>query len=135
MNNVATLAIEQCLLSSITKILSSAIVRDMEDDEIQAIAAESDETMQERARLSDRVKILEKGLGILRFHPGKYEAGPFPSGVIPTARKVQANRFSIQLLEYIESYQSQQCSRENHRYLPRQDQLHSLSEHPHQRHN
>ncbi|CAI6339922.1 unnamed protein product [Periconia digitata] len=69
MNNVASLAIEQCLLSGVAKMLSSATVRDMEDDELQAIAAESDETMQERARLSERVKTLEKGLGILRFHP------------------------------------------------------------------
>jgi hypothetical protein len=87
MNNVASLAIEQCLLSSAAKILSSATVRNMEDDELQAIAAESDEIMQERARLSDRVKTLEKGLGILRFHPGKYKIGPSPDGPITVARE------------------------------------------------
>lgn len=74
MNNVASLAIEQCLLAGIAKMLSWATVSDMEDDELQAIAAESDETTQERARLNDRVKTLEKGLGVIRrFHPGEYE--------------------------------------------------------------
>lgn len=87
MSNVASLAIEQCLLSGVAKIFSSATVRDMEDDELQAIAAESDETMQERARLSDRVKTLEKGLGILRFHPGEYETGSSPGGSIAVARE------------------------------------------------
>lgn len=87
MNNVASLAIEQCLLSGAAKMLSSATVRNMEDDELQAIAAESDETMQERARLSDRVKTLEKGLGILRFHPGKYEIGLSAGSSIMVARE------------------------------------------------
>ena len=89
MNNVASLAIEQCLLSSVAKMLSSVTVRDMEDEELRAIAAESDETIQERARLSDRVKTLEKALGILRLHPGKYETVPSlrsPDTVVRTSR-------------------------------------------------
>ena len=85
-NNVASLAIEQCLLSDVAKILSSATVRDMEDDEPRAIAAELNETMQERARLSNRIKTLEKGLGILRFYSGKYGRDPFSSSPITVAR-------------------------------------------------
>ncbi|PVI01160.1 hypothetical protein DM02DRAFT_728122 [Periconia macrospinosa] len=97
MNNVASLAIEQCLLSGVAKMLSSATIRDMEDDELQAIAAESDETMQERARLSDRVKTLEKGLGILRFHPASrmQRATPKPAtltGKSPLSAEAQATQ-------------------------------------------
>ncbi|XP_014556197.1 hypothetical protein COCVIDRAFT_16289 [Bipolaris victoriae FI3] len=53
-NDAASLATEQCLLSGVAKMLSSA---------------KSDEAMQESTRLSDRVMTLENGLGILRSHP------------------------------------------------------------------
>lgn len=93
MNDAASLATEQCLLSGVAKMLSSAKVRDVEEEKLQAIALESDEAMQESTRLSDRVMTLENGLGILRSHPGQYETGPSPDSLIRVAQQSRLTDF------------------------------------------
>jgi hypothetical protein len=70
MNNVASLAIEQCLLVGLPKIFSSSTVRNMKDDTLAAIAAESRATVAERSRLTKKLELLETGLEtIRRFTP------------------------------------------------------------------
>jgi hypothetical protein len=71
-SNVASLAVEQCLLADLANVFSPATIRDMSPDKIALIASESNETLQERGRLKDRVEVLRKGLHTLRrIHPGK----------------------------------------------------------------
>lgn len=75
-NNVASLAVEQCLLSGLPKIFSVATIRDMEEKAITSIASESSETLRKRERLSERVKVLRDAVTIIeRIHP----AGKPPS--------------------------------------------------------
>ncbi|KAF2806965.1 uncharacterized protein BDZ99DRAFT_393753 [Mytilinidion resinicola] len=73
-NNVASLGIEQCLLVGLPKIFSSATVRNMNDDILIAVAAESRAIVTERSRLSKKLELLETGLEtIRRFTPrGKH---------------------------------------------------------------
>ncbi|KAF2266030.1 hypothetical protein CC78DRAFT_459932 [Lojkania enalia] len=71
-NNVASLAVEQCLLSGLWKIFSSAAIRDMSDETLSLIASESRDVQMERSRLRDRVEVLQKGLRtIKRIQPSK----------------------------------------------------------------
>ena len=66
MNNVASLATEQCLLSGLAKIFSSATIRDMDDERLALLASESSNIQEERERLTSRVATLQKGLRTIR---------------------------------------------------------------------
>jgi hypothetical protein len=71
-NNVASLAVEQCLLKGLPKIFSSTIIREMGDEELEIVASESRDTRMERERVAERVKVLHQGLQTLkRVHPGR----------------------------------------------------------------
>jgi hypothetical protein len=71
-NNIASLAIEQCLLSGLPKIFSSTTIREMNDEKLELVASESRDTRIERERIAERVKILQKGLHTLkRIHPSR----------------------------------------------------------------
>ena len=71
-NNIASLAIEQCLLSRLHKIFSSTTIREMNDEKLELVASESQDTRIERERVAERVKTLQKGLDTLkRIHPSR----------------------------------------------------------------
>ncbi|CAO2656494.1 Nn.00g052970.m01.CDS01 [Neocucurbitaria sp. VM-36] len=85
-NNVASLAIEQCLLAGLPKIFSSATVRDMSDETIKAIASEPPSTLAERTRLRERVEILRRGIKTVRR-------------IQPSFRKVDSMRDSLSTVQ------------------------------------
>ena len=71
-NNVASLAVEQCLLAGLHKIFSPMTIRDMDDEKLNLIAEESRDTVSERERLNERLEGLSKGLRTLKeLNPGK----------------------------------------------------------------
>lgn len=71
MNNVASLAAEQCLISGLPRLFSSATIRDMDEETMKLIASETQETISEREKLEYRGKILKQGLETMkRIPPG-----------------------------------------------------------------
>lgn len=61
-DNVASLAIENCLMEGLSEILSPANIMDMDDDLITAVAAEPEEAQIERQLLTEKLKVLEAGM-------------------------------------------------------------------------
>ncbi|KAE8143529.1 P-loop containing nucleoside triphosphate hydrolase protein [Aspergillus pseudotamarii] len=61
-DNVATLAIENCLLSPVEHIFTSQTVNNMDDQQIRELAAESSHVQQDRQRLDQELKRLQAGL-------------------------------------------------------------------------
>lgn len=64
-DNVAILAIENCLLRPLEHIFSNQVINDMEDKEIEKLAGESQEVQEERDQLSGELKKLEAGMRTL----------------------------------------------------------------------
>ncbi|OKP14329.1 Interferon-induced GTP-binding protein Mx2 [Penicillium subrubescens] len=64
-DNVAILAIENCLLRPLEHIFSNQVINDMDDKEIEKLAGESQEVREERDRLSGELKKLEAGMRTL----------------------------------------------------------------------
>lgn len=60
-DNVATLGIENCLLGPLSSILTSQTVNDMEDKQVQDIAAEPSSIVDERDRLTRELEKLQAG--------------------------------------------------------------------------
>ncbi|KAL5360179.1 hypothetical protein BJX96DRAFT_184398 [Aspergillus floccosus] len=61
-DNVATLAIENCLLVPLQRIFTSQAVNDMDDEQISELAAEPPHIRQERERLSSELEKLQAGM-------------------------------------------------------------------------
>ncbi|KAL2808434.1 P-loop containing nucleoside triphosphate hydrolase protein [Aspergillus granulosus] len=61
-NNVATLAIENCLVQPLQRIFTSQVVNNMTDSQIQELAAEPLYVSEERERLGKELKKLRAGL-------------------------------------------------------------------------
>lgn len=61
-SNIAVLGIENCLIASLPDLFSSETILRMEDEQLEAIAAESEDIRLERAMLDEKIKDLEKGL-------------------------------------------------------------------------
>lgn len=59
------LAIEQCLLQQLPEMFTPEVVFALEPDEIESIAAESEESRVERSRTMEKLKILEGTLKVL----------------------------------------------------------------------
>ncbi|KAF3384322.1 Interferon-induced GTP-binding protein Mx2 [Penicillium rolfsii] len=59
--NVAILAIENCLLFPLEHVFSSQIVVDMDDERIEKVATEPSETQKERTRLNEELEKLRRG--------------------------------------------------------------------------
>jgi hypothetical protein len=70
-NNVAVLAIENCLIKDLGAIFSPMLTISMEDEQIQAIAAESEETRDKRTALRKKLSVLQSGRQALYEHKGK----------------------------------------------------------------
>ncbi|KAL2852691.1 P-loop containing nucleoside triphosphate hydrolase protein [Aspergillus pseudodeflectus] len=64
-NNVAVLGIENCLLEPLKQILTCQTINNMEDDQVQCIAAEPAHLTGERQRLSKDIEKLQAGLQVL----------------------------------------------------------------------
>ncbi|KAJ6172343.1 hypothetical protein N7470_001410 [Penicillium chermesinum] len=76
-NNVAILAIENCLLEPLPLILTSKTIHDMPDSQVKTLAAEPPSCQEERARLGRELEKLQAGLQVLgQFNIAK---GPKPS--------------------------------------------------------
>ena len=61
-DNFSVLAVEKCMLSNLGHILSPDIVMRLSDDLVSAIAAESESSMLERQRTTEKLKTLQEGL-------------------------------------------------------------------------
>ena len=65
MDNVATLGIEQCLLSGLADMFSPNVVMTVPEPMLQEIAAEPEDAQAERKRLTHKLGVLETGLKTL----------------------------------------------------------------------
>ncbi|KAL3466260.1 hypothetical protein BJX64DRAFT_274749 [Aspergillus heterothallicus] len=64
-NNVAILGIENCLLEPLERTLRYQVINDIDDDQIQRIAAEPSHVTEERERLTKDIATLQTGLQVL----------------------------------------------------------------------
>lgn len=65
-DEVSTLAVEQCLLEKLPSILSTDTVLNLTDEEVQRIAGESAESMEERAQATRKLAVLEEAMKELK---------------------------------------------------------------------
>jgi hypothetical protein len=65
------LAIENCLLKNLSAIFSPTLTANMDDEQLFAIAAESEEIRLERTLLRAKLDSLQSGKNILYKHIGK----------------------------------------------------------------
>ncbi|KAK2628715.1 hypothetical protein QTJ16_001818 [Diplocarpon rosae] len=65
-DDVSILAIERCLIQKLPDLLSSDMILDLTDEDIQRIAGESIESVAERARAMHKLKVLEAGMAELK---------------------------------------------------------------------
>ncbi|KAI9731215.1 MAG: hypothetical protein M1834_005408 [Cirrosporium novae-zelandiae] len=61
-DDIAILAIENCLVQELENVLSPAAITEMDDDLITLIAAESEESQNERELTTQKLKVLESAL-------------------------------------------------------------------------
>ncbi|KAF2186986.1 hypothetical protein K469DRAFT_686203 [Zopfia rhizophila CBS 207.26] len=64
-NNVAVLAIENCLVADLAAIFSPLLISSMDEEKLHAIAAESDEVRSQRTMLKQKLEDLRAGKRIL----------------------------------------------------------------------
>lgn len=64
-DEIAVLAIEECLLKGVPKLLSPSIVISLDDETVFAIAAESEDAGAERARAEAEIEVLTKARAML----------------------------------------------------------------------
>lgn len=95
-DNVATLAIEVCLSSRLSELLSPTSILEMDAASITAIAAEPEESQIEREQLTRKLEVLQSGLDICKRYVGhsgialfkdkaKDEGARTPTPVTPSA--------------------------------------------------
>lgn len=65
-DNVAILGIENCLLDPLSRIFTSKRISSLEDEEVERLAAESSATLEERARLTSEMEMLQADYEELR---------------------------------------------------------------------
>ena len=64
-DNFSVLAVEGCIISKLTDILSPEIIVGLDDALINAIAAETEDSRAERQRTTEKLQTLEEGRLIL----------------------------------------------------------------------
>ena len=84
-DNFAVLGIENCLLNSLLETLSPDTVIKLDEYVISDIAAESEDSLTERARVTKKLKSLESGLQILN-RLGRYK---------PAGRSVSDRAYAV----------------------------------------
>ncbi|KAI6080250.1 P-loop containing nucleoside triphosphate hydrolase protein [Hypoxylon rubiginosum] len=65
-DDVSVLAIERCLIQQLPDLLAPEAIYDLTDAEVRRIAGESHESTVERARTTDKLRILESGMAELK---------------------------------------------------------------------
>lgn len=65
-DDFSVLAIEECLLSKLPGILCPEVVMLLDNETVESIASETDESKAERARANEKLQALQKTLDILR---------------------------------------------------------------------
>ena len=79
-DNFAVLGVEFCLLEGLTDAFTAGTVMRLEDDLVRTIAAENQESMAERTRTKEKLRVLEEGLHTLnryRRYKHKGEVKPY----------------------------------------------------------
>lgn len=61
-DNLINLGIESCLIQDLPNIFTPRFVNDMDKDDVEKLAAESEEVRNYRCRLRDDLKLLKQGL-------------------------------------------------------------------------
>ena len=61
-DDVSVLAVEQCLVRRLPLVLSSDLICDLSDDDVQRLAVESPDIAPERMRMTEKLRILQEGL-------------------------------------------------------------------------
>lgn len=67
-DNVATLAIENCLMAGLASVFSSSKILDMEDDELAKLAGESVKILTDRRYVLEKSWLLKQSLKTCRLH-------------------------------------------------------------------
>lgn len=65
-DDVSTLAVEECLIQRLPSLLSTEAICDLTDAELQRIAGENDRAAAERAQTTEKLEILRSGLTELK---------------------------------------------------------------------
>ncbi|ROW08355.1 hypothetical protein VMCG_03240 [Cytospora schulzeri] len=61
-DDVSVNAVETCLIQQLPDVFSPDIVWDLEDDQIDSLGSEDDNTIRDRAELQEKLRVLEDGL-------------------------------------------------------------------------
>ena len=80
-DNVATLAIQACLSSHLSELLSPSSIQEMNGELISTIAAESEENQAERDQLTRKLEVLRSGLDICKRYSGYVGSALLPAAV------------------------------------------------------
>ena len=67
-DNMATLAVENCLLVGLGGIFSSDKVADLDDAQLQELAGESEQVLSDRKYLEEKIQVLERALKTCERH-------------------------------------------------------------------
>jgi hypothetical protein len=77
--NVIILAVENCLISKLSSMLTSSMVHAMDEQRLMALAAESPQVGQERLDLERDINVLTEGLRICKRHRPRGSTGELVS--------------------------------------------------------
>jgi hypothetical protein len=67
-DNIATLAVENCLMAELTNIFPSSKILDMEDHELAILAGESEKILTDRRYAEEKSRLLKRSLKTCRLH-------------------------------------------------------------------
>ncbi|KAG5928957.1 hypothetical protein E4U42_007589, partial [Claviceps africana] len=65
-DDISTLGVECCLMEKLRNVFDPLHIYNMDDDQLQHLAAENPTATQERAKLTDKMQLLHKALHELR---------------------------------------------------------------------
>lgn len=76
-DDISVMAVERCLMSKLTGILTPIKAVELEDDELLRLVGESEESVDERLRLTEKLEILQNGLrDIKRLYTDRGDIAP-----------------------------------------------------------
>jgi hypothetical protein len=65
-DDLSVLAVEGCLVRKLPGLLSADVLTDLADEDVARLGAESEEATAERARLKEKLRVLESSLTELK---------------------------------------------------------------------